>query len=101
MADYQQFMVSFTLPQAIGDDFSRLIPEQRAQVAKLFATDRLASYSLSLESGRLWAIVNAESEVEVMQLIGNLPLSRYMKARIFPLTFHNSATKVIPSFSLN
>jgi muconolactone delta-isomerase len=101
MAEYQQYMVSFTLPQTIGDDFSQLIPEQRAEVARLFASDKLASYSLSLESGKLWAIVNAESEHEVREVIGGLPLSRYMKARIFPLTFHNSAARVVPSFSLN
>jgi hypothetical protein len=54
-----------------------------------------------LDSGKLWAIVNAESELEVLIMINNLPLSRFMESKIALLTFHNTVTKIQTAFSLN
>jgi muconolactone delta-isomerase len=102
MSEAQQFMVDFTLPAQMTDEFERLIPQQRAEVVSMFSREELVSYSLSLETGRLWVIVNATNEVEVMKLLSQLPLTRYMRhTEISPLTFHNSSMRVVPTFSLN
>lgn len=101
MAEKQQFMVDFRLPEDFNEEFTSLIDEQRAAVVKLFSKEKLASYTLSLEGGRLWAVVNAATEREAMQIVGTLPLTKYMKARIYPLTFHNTVNKLYASFSLN
>lgn len=55
-------MVDFTLPMEFSPEFTALIPAQRMEVNRLMAADRMVTYSLSLEGGKLWSIVNAESE---------------------------------------
>lgn len=101
MPDKQQYMVDFTLPAEFSPEFTALIPAQRTEVNRLMAADKIVSYSLSLDSGKLWAIVNAESELEVLIMINNLPLSRFMESKIAQLTFHNAVTKIQTAFSLN
>lgn len=101
MPEKQQYMVDFTLPAEFSPEFTALIPAQRTEVNRLMAADKIASYSLSLDSGKLWAIVNAESELEVLIMINNLPLSRFMESKIALLTFHNAVTKIQTAFSLN
>jgi hypothetical protein len=101
MPEKQQYMVDFTLPAEFSPEFTALIPAQRTEVNRLMAADKIASYSLSLDSGKLWAIVNAESELEVLIMINNLPLSRFMESKIALLTFHNTVTKIQTAFSLN
>jgi muconolactone delta-isomerase len=85
----------------MSEEFTELIPSQWAEVNRLFTAEKLASYSLSLEKGKLWAIVNAADELEVLDIIGRLPLSPFMEKQISPLAFHNVIAKLYPSFSLN
>jgi muconolactone delta-isomerase len=101
MPEKQQYMVDFTLPMEFSPEFTALIPAQRMEVNRLMAADRMVTYSLSLEGGKLWSIVNAESELDALILVSNLPLSRFMDFKILPLTFHNAVTKIQTAFSLN
>lgn len=96
-----QFMVDFKLPNSLSNEFMNLVPFQRIAVNKLFEEGKLINYSLSLENSRLWAIFSANSELEVMDMIADLPLTPYMKVEISLLTFYNDATAQIPKFSLN
>ncbi len=96
-----QFMVDFTLPDVITEEFLSLIPSQRHQVNILFKKQKLLSYSMSLENGKLWAIFTGTSEIEVHDIIRDLPMAGFMSARISILTFHDMSDPVIPSFSLN
>ncbi|MEO1627497.1 MAG: hypothetical protein AAFV25_20265, partial [Bacteroidota bacterium] len=59
--DYQ-FMVDFTMPEVLSDDFMNLIPYQRAMVQRYFNEGKLLNYALSLENAKLWAIFSANSE---------------------------------------
>lgn len=96
-----QFMVDFTLPEVMTDEFISLIPNQRASINELFEEGVLINYALSLEKSKLWAIVTANSEMEVMEYIATLPLSRFMVVEINMLTFFNTKPKHIPEFSMN
>ncbi len=96
-----QFMVDFTMPKVITERFTKLIPYQRATVNRFFSENKLTNYSVSLESARLWAIFNADSESEVIQLVEQLPLTIYMPYQIYLLTFYNNASAQLPSFSMN
>jgi hypothetical protein len=101
MQQEYQFMVDFTLPKVLSEDFLRQIPHQRARVNKLFRDGKLVNYALSLDNSKIWAIVCANSELDVLQLISQLPLSRYMQYRINLLTFYNAVNADAPVFSVN
>lgn len=99
-SDYQ-FMVDFTLPEMLTEEFMGLIPLQRAKVNRLFREGKLINYALSLENSKMWAVLNANSELEVMEIIAEMPLTKFMKVKVSMLTFYNSLSEEMPVFSLN
>ena len=96
-----QYMVDFTLPKILSEEFLRRIPHQRAKVNKLFREGKLINYALSLDNSKMWAVINANSELDVLELITELPLTRFMKIHISMLTFFNSVDTEVPVFSNN
>lgn len=99
-ADYQ-FMVDFTLPNKLTEDFMEKIPFQRAKVNRLFREGKIVNYALSLDTSKMWAVFNANTQNEVEEIIATLPLTEFMACNISMLTFYNSNTKEAPAFSLN
>ncbi len=95
------FMVDFTLPDTLSEEFMSLIPFQRTLIKDFFTEGKLLNYALSLENAKLWAIFNANNELDVMNMIADLPLTRFMKVEISMLTFFNSEKEAMPSFSMN
>ena len=95
------FMADFTLPDVLSEEFINLIPYQRARIDQFFNEGKLVSYALSLENCKLWAVFKANSEMDVMEMIMELPLSDFMNVQINMLTFYNTHTKKIPAFSMN
>lgn len=96
-----QYMVDFRLPQILSEDFLKLIPQQRSKINKLFREGKLVNYALSLDHSKMWAVVSANSEIEVKDLLFELPLTPFMDFDINMLTFYNSVTGDSPVFSLN
>lgn len=96
-----QFMVDFTMPKEMPDEFVSLIPRQRAAVNKLMGDGKLLNYSLALEHGKLWAVFSVESEAELIDIVYGLPLTEFMKVRISELTFYNAANTFAATFSVN
>lgn len=97
----RSFMVEFELPEILTDEFMSLIPEQRYVINKMMADGRLKSYSLALDRSVLWAVFEAGSEFEVLELIAQMPLSDFMEPYVSELMFHNSADESVLHFSLN
>jgi len=96
-----QFMIDITLPTDPKAEFFALIPLQRAHVDKLMEGGTLLAYSLSLDRSRLWMIVNAENQPEVMEILSKFPMRRYFEATIHPLMFHNTSQTIPLKLSLN
>lgn len=96
-----QFMVDFRLPDFKSQEFMDLVPYQRQVVNKLFEEGKLVNYALSLENSRLWGIFTANSEMEVRDIITDLPLTPYMEVEISMLTFYNDTQANVPKFSMN
>ncbi len=97
------FMVTINLPSAekVTAEFVSLIPEQRIQVNKLMQSGALTDYALSSDRGRLWAVMQAESESEIYDLIGSFPLRKFMEPDVQELMFHNKMLANFPVLSLN
>lgn len=98
--DYQ-YMVDFSLPEVLSEEFMSLIPYQKVMINNFFKEGKLLNYALSLEDSRLWAVFSANSELEVMEMLADLPLTEFMKVNISMLTFYNGVSPVMPHFSLN
>ena len=96
-----QFMVDFTMPEVLTNRFMDLVPYQRAMVNRYLKDGKLANYSLSLDNQKLWAVFNANSEVEVLDMLADLPLTKFMETEISLLTFHNTAKLEVLTFSMN
>lgn len=94
-------MVDFTVPKVLSEEFLRLIPHQRAKVNKLFRDGKLINYALSLDNSKIWATINANSELDVLQLVSQLPLTRFMQYKINLLTFYSGVNADAPVFSMN
>jgi muconolactone delta-isomerase len=101
MPNDNQYMVDFTLPDSLTEEFLGLIPSQRAKVNKLFREGKLVNYALSLDHSKIWAVLNGKSEVEVEEMIAELPLSKFMDVQISILTFYNAMNADVPVFSMN
>lgn len=95
------FMVEMHLPEVLDRELMNLVPQQRLFVNRLFQAGRLLTYSLSLEKGRLWAILKADSNLDVLEVLSQMPIAPHVESDISPLTFHQAATFVAPRFSLN
>ncbi|HEX9957337.1 MAG TPA: muconolactone Delta-isomerase family protein [Fibrella sp.] len=95
-----QFMIEFSL-SSMDEAFMAKIPAQRAKINELMEQGHILSYSLAADRSKLWCIVNADSELEVMETIANFPLIDYMKPDISELMFNNVVSLRVPMFSLN
>lgn len=101
MSKLTQYMVKFNLPENMTEEFFGLVPQQRLLVGELFAEGKLAAYTLSLEFGKLWAVVNADGIKEVVEILKLFPLTKYMEYKIYPLSFHQTMENSTMTFSLN
>ena len=93
-------MVEFYIPLPIDNEIYQLIPEQRKQVQILFNSGKLVAYSLAADKSKLWALIVASSESELIQIIDTLPLTKYIDYNYSELMFHQSL-KLLPAMSLN
>ena len=99
--ELRQYMVEFTLPETLTEEFISLIPEQRAMVNALMDAGVILCYTLNLERTKLWSVIVAKSEMAVMDVLAKFPLIGFMKPAISELTFHHQSSLVMPSISLN
>jgi muconolactone delta-isomerase len=95
-----QYMVDFKLPENLSQEFMARVPIQRKIVNRYFRQEKLVSYAISLESSRIWAIFKVTSEVELMKLLADLPLTSTMKkVNISSLSMINMPQTQFPVFS--
>lgn len=99
--EYNEYMVEFQLPEKMDADFLELIPQQQKRVNDLFHERVLMSYSLSLDSTRLWATFLAKSEEEIEVILDTFPLTSYMEYHIHHLMFNEMASQSMPAISWN
>lgn len=93
-------MVEFIVPQPLSTELIGLIPDQRASVDKLITSGKMLSYTLALDRSKLWAIVLAYEESELIQILDIMPMTSYMDYNYHELMFHNSVY-LLPAMSLN
>ena len=97
-----QFMVEFILPDEMTEEFIAKVPRQRLKINQLMEKGKITAYSLAADRTKLWCIIKADNEFDVMNVISEFPLIDFMQPTITELMFNNTATAVkLPLFSLN
>lgn len=94
------YMIEFELPDVMTEEFMALIPQQRYVINQMLAEGTIKSYSLSMDRTKLWVIMSAASEFEVMEIVSTFPLKEFMTPQLSELMFHNTADMLM-QFSLN
>ena len=93
-------MVEFEVPQPITEDILSLIPDQREAIDMMFSEGKLLSYTVASDRTRVWAVMLAESESELIMNIDELPLTPFMDYDYSELMFYNTV-HLMPAMSLN
>lgn len=94
------FIVESDIPE-LTPEFMRLIPEHMQVVQRLFSEEKILTYAVSEDRIRWWCHIEAEDEMEVMEILGQMPIMPYLRPKIHDLLFYNTAEIGLPKISLN
>ena len=95
-----QYMVEFDVPQPFTEELMSMVPAQRDSIDSLFSSGKLLSYTVAADKSKVWAVMMAESESELLSYIDELPLTPYMDFDYCKLMFYNTV-HFMPAMSLN
>lgn len=93
-------MVVFDLPEDFSEEFMALVPKQRYVINQMLVEGVVQSYSVANDHSKLWVVMLAETEFDLMEELTRFPLIDYMTPHVSELRFHNSAMEVM-QFSMN
>ncbi len=82
-------MVDCTLPDEITEELIALLPDQHDLLGRYMTEGKLLHYALSLDNSKLWAIVNANSEVEVFEMMLHFPIARFLQFEVSLLSAYD------------
>jgi hypothetical protein len=94
------FIVESDIPE-ITPAFMALISEHMLVVQRLFNEEKILTYAVSQDRTRWWCHIEAEDEMEVMEILGQMPIMPYLRPKIHDLMFYNTTEFGLPKISLN
>ena len=97
----RSWMVEMSLPVPINQEFASLIPDQRMTIGKLMGAGKILSYTLTADRTRLWTVVLAPTEEEVVKILGSFPIISWTRYTIHELFFHEYALGGALRMSMN
>ena len=96
-----EYIAVIRFASAINEEFTALIPEQRAQVNHLMEKGIITSYSLSADRRILWITLLAASMEAAEKILGMMSLFKFMHYDVIELMFHNTPVYAPMRFSMN
>jgi len=87
----RSWMVELSLPVPINQEFASLIPDQRMTVGKLMGAGKILSYTLTADRTRLWTVILAPSEGDVVKILDSFPIISWTRYTVHELFFHEYA----------
>lgn len=91
------FQVHIKLPEFFTRRFAALIPQQRELVKKR----TILNYALDMDRKNLWVTVQANSQLEVMDILSTFPIIKEVKVEIYELAFFDSGPVGLPDLIMN
>ncbi len=101
MNTMNEYMAEIVLPIPPDSEFISLIPKHRELINRLISEGVISDYSVSIDEGKLWATIIAESEEKADDIINKFPIRHFIKYKLSKLAFHINAGYTMPQFSLN
>ncbi len=95
------FFVDIELKKAFSIEFINLIPAQRKLVNQLMDEGVIVNYALSMDRSKLWLTIEAKGEQEVMDVLSQFPLIKFMLPEITELAYFDSIHSGFPQLSMN
>jgi hypothetical protein len=96
-----EYMIIIKFLSPFNEEFTSLIPEQRAKINLLMEKGTIISYSLSADRRTLWITLLAKSPEEVEQTLRMMPLFKFMRYDIVELLFQNNSVNMPMHLSMN
>lgn len=101
MSQVYQYMVNLVLPEEPPQAFFDMVPYQEVVVERYLTEGKLVNYAQSMENGQCWAVFKANSELEVLEMLIDFPLTEFMEVEISLLAAYQTLEQPLPDFSLN
>jgi len=96
----KQYMVEFEVPSPLSEEFLNMIPAQRASLDSLFSRGKLLTYTVAADRSRVWGVLVASTESELLSYLDELPMTTYMDYDYYELMFYNTV-HLMPAMSWN
>jgi len=85
----------------MDEEFMRLVPSHRTYINQLIDKGVIDYYAVSMESQRVWLVINAANKKEVENYLKNSPLHKYWAIEIDSLLVFDSQAYRLPALQLN
>lgn len=101
MTDHSvKYMVEFTVPNYFSSDVEELVASQQKVLEKSFYEGKVFSCTIAQDLSKIWMVMVAESESELLSNIEAFPISKICDFNYKELMIHNTV-QFIPENSLN
>ena len=94
------FIVESDIPE-LTPEFMELIPEHMEVIGDLFAEEKILTYAVSDDRSKWWCHIQAENEIEVMDILSQMPILPFLNPKIYGLMIYDNAEQAMPKISLN
>jgi len=95
-----KYMVEFTVPGYFDEEIEQLLDRQKSMLTDYFYEGKIFSFTISQDITKMWMVMIADSESELVSLIDSLPISKFCDYDYRELMLHNTV-QFIPEHSLN
>jgi len=92
-----QAIISFDM----DEEFMTLVPSHRTYINHLLTKGVIETYTVSMETQQSWIVVNANTKLDVDEVLKASPLYKYWSMEIVELFVYDSQSNRLPAVQLN
>jgi len=92
-----QAIISFDM----DEEFMTLVPSHRTYINHLLTKGVIETYTVSMETQQSWIVVNANTKLDVEEVLKASPLYKYWSMEIVELFVFDSQSNRLPAVQLN
>jgi hypothetical protein len=90
-----------TIHFKMDEESMKKLPEHRSYINSLIENNIIEYYTVSIETMRVWVMINAEDKEEVTNYLIKSPLYKYWKVEIDELYVYDGQTFRLPALQFN
>lgn len=90
-----------TIQFEMNETFMSHVPEHQAYIDELIRKNVVEHYAVSMESYRLWILMNAESKEAILDYLSKSPLYQWWTIEVDSLFVYDGKSYRLPELVLN